>query len=135
MGLSFRTLPEEEWPRLIAEGIEPFASHGLPPVAARPHWRMVVAERDGRIIALSSLRTEILNDWTVTPAARRNPALVAGLWRATKACLDQEGIPVLHTTVGEAQVEVQAMVERLGYVGHPGKVYVLVVDQCVLNGD
>lgn len=133
--LTFRTLPEAEWPRLIAEGVEPFATYGLPPVEARPHWRMIVAERDGRIIGLSSLRTEILNDWAIQPEARRNPAIVVGLWRETKACLDREGIGLIHTTVRDEQVEVQDMVERLGYVGSPGKIYVLITDQCRLNGD
>lgn len=131
--LTFRLLPEVEWPRLIQDGMEPFASQGLPPVEVRANWRIIVAEDDGRIIGLSSLRTEVLNDWTIHPEARRSAHLVTGLWQQTRAVLDQEGVSLVHATVQDDQPEVQSMVERLGYVNAPGKLYVLYVPACLLN--
>lgn len=134
MSLTYRVLPSEEWPRLIHEGIEPFATHGLPDVDKWSGWRMIVAEEDGRIIALSCLRAEVLNDWYIRPDARRNPRLVHELWQQTRHVLDDEGIALLHVTVRDDQPEVQSMVERLGYQGAEGKVYALLVEQCLLNG-
>jgi hypothetical protein len=43
-------------------------------------------------------------------------------------------VSVIHTTVADAQVDVQAMVERLGYVPAEGTLYVMQVAACVLNG-
>jgi hypothetical protein len=129
--LTFRDLPAAEWPNLLRDGIEPFATFGLPPNP--DHWRMVVAEEDGRIMALSSLRNEVLNDWWIHPDAQHSPTLVSGLWLATKAVLDDAGVSRIHATVSDAQPEVQYMVERLGYIPAGGKLYLLYVPDAILN--
>lgn len=129
--LTCRLLPPDEWPRLIEAGFEPFATYGLP--EHPDHWRMIVAEADGQIVGLSSLRNEILNDWNIHPDARYSPSLIVGLWQATKAVLDAEGIDRLHATVSELQPEVQVMIQRLGYVPAAGKLFLLHVPDAVLN--
>lgn len=126
----FRELPEGEWGRLVTDGIEPFATHGLPPP---DHWRMLVAEQDGVIVACSSLYETVHNDWWIAATARSHPALVTGLWQETARILTQAGVELLHATVSDSQPEVQAMVERLGYIPAGGQLYLLHVPECVLN--
>lgn len=126
-----RILPPEEWPKLVRDGIEPFATYGLPDIALRDNWRMVVAEEDGRIIALSSLRTEVLNDWFIAPSARKSPTLVERLWRETKQVLDDAGVRTIHATAGDPGV--QEMLPRLGYFRAPGDLYLLHTADCILN--
>lgn len=128
--LTFRQLPPEEWPRIVEAGIEPFATYGLPDPT---HWIFLVAEQDGGILGVSSLYETVHNDWFIAPAARRHPAIVQGLWNATRAALEEYGVQMIHATVSDAQVEVQAMVERLGYQKAQGQLYVLFVPNCVLN--
>lgn len=128
--LTFRLLPPEEWARLVADGVEPFATYGLPDP---DHWRMLVCEVDGRVVGVSSLYETVHNDWWIAPDARRHPAIVSGLWRETKRVLDEAGIAMVHATVSDIQPEVQAMVERLGYLPAGGKLYLLHVPDCVLN--
>jgi hypothetical protein len=130
MTISFRELPRREWPRLVQDGIEPFASSGLPD---NEHWRMLVCEQDGRIVGASILYDTVHNDWYIAPSARRNPAIVTGLWRETEKVLTAAGLSIVHTTVLDAQPEVQMMVERLGYLPAGGKLYLLHVPDCVLN--
>lgn len=128
--MTFRELPTADWHRLVADGIEPFATHGLPDPE---HWRLVVAEDGGRIVACSSLVETVHNDWFVRPEVQRNPVLVAGLWLATKRVLDDHQVSLIHATVSDYQPDVQAMVERFGYIPAEATLYVLRVDQAVLN--
>jgi hypothetical protein len=127
---TFRELPFGEWARLVTDGIEPFASHGLP---APDHWRMLVAEQAGVIVACSSLYETVHNDWWIAATARHHPALVGGLWRETSRVLAEAGVTLLHATVRDAQPEVQAMVERLGYIPAGGQLYLLHVPDCILT--
>ena len=131
MGLTFRELPVDEWARLIADEIEPFVTVGLPDP---DHAVVVVAEEDGTIQGVSLLLETVINHWSIGSGARRSPSMVSGLWNATKEVLDAKGGPTIHATVADAQVEVQDMVERLGYHSAHGKLYVLDVASCVLNG-
>lgn len=131
--MTFRVLDDSEWSRLVEDGIEPFATHGLPDIPQRKHWRILIAEEAGRIVGASLLHEAVLNHWWIAPAARRQPTVVQGLWDATKAELDRAGVTLLHATVDDKQIEVQQMVERLGYVEGDGKLYVLYVPNCLLN--
>lgn len=128
--MEFRTLDVSEWPLLLRDGIEPFATHGLPDPA---HWVLVAAIEEGRILGVSMLVEQVHNHWFISPDARRSPTLVSKLWQATKQVLDQAGAPTLHVTVADSQVEVQAIVEGLGYTPADGKLYIIQTDACVLN--
>ena len=128
---TFRLLPPEEWTRLVETGMEPFVSFGLPDPE---HWRLIVAEVEGRIIGLSGLYNSVHNDpWWIAPEARHSPTVVRGLWRETKKVLDEAGVSFIYATVADQQPEVQAMVQRLGYVPAPGKLFLLNVADCALN--
>lgn len=131
MHLTFRELPEAEWPRILEAGIEPFATYGLPDPA---HWILVVAEAEGRILGVSSLGEAVHNHWHIQPEARRSPTLVTGLWQATRAALESRGVNLLHTVVDEQLPEVQDMVRRLGYQPAEGTLFQIPVAACVLNG-
>jgi hypothetical protein len=127
---TFRKLPVGEWGRLITDGIEPFASHGLPDP---DHWRMLVGEQNGVIVGVSSLYETVHNDWWIAPNGRNHPALVTGLWRETARELAEAGVTMVHATVRDVQPDVQAMVERLGYLPSGGQLYILYVPDCTLN--
>lgn len=129
--LTFRLLPVAEWGKIVEAGIEPFASRGLPEES--DHWRMLVAEEEGRILGVSCLTEVVQNHWFITPGSRRNPAIVQGLWSATQQLLTEAGVGLLYATVSDDQPEVQDMVERLGYVKAPGQLYLLYVPDCLLN--
>jgi hypothetical protein len=128
--MTFRVLPESEWPRLVEDGIEPFVTEGLPEPG---HWVFVVAEDAGHIVGCSSLVETVQNHWWMAPAVRRSITTFMGLCRATKAVLDAHHVPVIHTTVPESHVDLQAMLERIGFVEAEGKLYILKVDQAVVN--
>ena len=128
--MEFRTLDVSEWPLLIRDGIEPFATHGLPDPG---HWVIVAAIDEGRILGVSMLVEQVHNHWSIASDARRSPTLVSGLWQATKQVLDEAGASVLHVTVSDEQPEVQAMVERLGYTPADGTLYILDTSTCLLN--
>lgn len=128
--MTFRELPPAEWMRLVTDGIEPFATHGLPDPQ---HWRLIVAEENGRIIACSSLVEQVHNHWFIHPAAQKRPQLVSGLWQATKTVLDAAEVQLVHATISDEQPEVQDMVERLGYIPAGGKLYLMPVANAVLN--
>lgn len=129
--LTCRPLLHSEWPLLLDLAIEPFASCGLPD---RDHWIIVGAFDGEALVAISALYETVHNDpWWIAPGYRRSPSLVAEMWRATKAVLDEKGVEGIHVTVRDDQPEVQAMVERLGYTPAPGKLYILRVADAVLN--
>lgn len=128
-GLTVRVLPHDEWFRLFDDGVEPFATTGILPDPA--HWRVIVAERDGRIIGASSLYDTVHNDWWIAPEGQRQTAVGLGLWRQTMQELQAAGVQVIHATVGDPAV--QAIVERLGYVEAPAKLYLLEIGVAPLN--
>lgn len=130
MELTFRELPPAEWDRIVADGIEPYASHGLPDPT---HAVCLVAEFRGHIVGVSLLMETVQNHWSIAPEMQHSPSTVIGLWRETKRVLDAHQIPLIHATVNDAQVDVQAMVEALGYVPADGKLYILSVADAVLN--
>ena len=127
----YRTLDVEEWPRLLTDGIEPYATYGLPEPG---HWIILAAiDEDGTIVGTSTLVETVQNHWYISPHTRRNPVVVDQLWQATRAVLDAHRVETIHATVSDDQPDVQAMVERLGYVPAPGKLYALTVARCLLN--
>ena len=126
--MTFRTLPVEEWHRLVEDGIEPYATYGPPPDAS--HWVLIVAEDDrGRIVGCSSLVETVQNHWYIAPECRREMEVGLGLWKETLRTLQTHGVPQIHATVEDSQVDVQSIVERLGFVPADGLLYVLDVSQ------
>lgn len=123
-------LDPREWHRVVEDGIEPYATYGLPDPA---HAVLIVAEEDGRILAVSTLLEAVHNHWAIQPEARHSPALIAELWRHTKAVLDEAAVPTVHVTVADSQADVAAMVERLGYTPAEGTLYILDPARCLLN--
>lgn len=119
-GIVTRLLPEEEWPRLITAGIEPFATYGLPP---RPEsWRILVAEQDGSILGCSCLRTEVLNDWFLRPEARHSMTIGIKLWDATTALATELGLPNIHATILDPTT--QKLARHLGLEEYPGRLFI-----------
>lgn len=128
--MTTRELPPEEWHKLADQRIEPFATYGLP---APENWRILVAEEGDRIIGVSDLYQTIHNDWWIAEDQRKNPGLIRALWRETKGLLDRAGISFIHATVSDDQPDVQALVQKLGYLPAPGKLFLLHVPDAVLN--
>lgn len=128
--MEFRVLPVWEWSKVLDANIEPYATHGLPDPE---HTILVVAEADGHILGVSHLGEIVVNHWAIAPAARRSPILVEGLWQETERVLIEKGVPAIHTTVADAQVDVRDMIERLGYVPAEGQLYIIGVGQSTLS--
>ena len=129
--MEFRVLDPSEWPLLVRDGIEPYATYGVPDPE---HTILVAALQDGRIMGVSHLGEAVVNHWSIAPSARRSPTMVQGLWRETERILQDKGVPAIHTTVAYAQVEVQQMVEDLGYQPAEGRLYIIGVGDSVLSG-
>lgn len=124
--MNTRELPWSEWPKLVIDRVEPFATHGLPP--ANDHWRIVVTEIDDRIVAAVSLHTQVHFDpWWIADEHRKNPGVVRGLLRESLSILDTVGIDHVFATVAEPAVA--ALAEHLGFRPAPGTLYLLTTTQ------
>lgn len=122
--LTTRQLPPEEWHRILDQGIEPFATHGLP--GDPSHWRLVVAEEDGVIVGLSGLYEAVHNDpWWVAPAYRGHPTILRRLWQEVRSVLDEHDVRMVFATVADDQPDVQQLAERFGFEPAPGRLYLL----------
>jgi hypothetical protein len=122
-----RQLPAEEWARLL--DLEPFASGGLPDPE---HWRIIVAEVDGRIVGFCGLFNTVHWDpWWIDQAYQKHPAVFGGLLRAGLGVLTEFGVQTVHTTVPDIRPDLQALVEHFGFIEAPGKLYVLYVPDAV----
>ena len=123
-GATVRVLPPTEWTRLLP--FEPFASGGLP---TTDQWRIIVAEEAGAIVAFCCVFAAAhWEPWFIAPSHRRNPAVARGLIRAGRDLLRELDIGAAFAVVSDAQLEQQAIVERLGFTPAPGKLYVLAVE-------
>ena len=129
--LEFRVLDPSEWPLLVRDGIEPYATYGLPDPE---HTILIAALQDGRIMGVSNLTEVVVNHWHIAPQARRSPVMVQGLWRETERILIERGVPSIHATVADANVDVQQMVEDLGYEPAEGRLYIIGVGDSILSG-
>ncbi len=129
--MTFRVLDQGEWGRLLVDGIEPFATHGLPDPT---HWILIAAiDDEGRIMGVSSLVEVVHNHWSLDSSVRKNPAVLMGLWEETNRVLHAAGVPSIHATVADSQPDVQALVERLGYLPAEGKLYILDLAQATVR--
>jgi len=114
-----RLLPPDEWDRIAH--IEPYASGGLPDP---DHWRIVVAEDDGRVVGYCALFDTVHWDcWSVDPAYRGNPVVFKDLIEGGVQVMQEHGIDLVHTTVPDGQPEVGGMLERFGFSRAPGTLY------------
>lgn len=118
-----RELPAAEWWRL--EGLPDF-QWGLPD----PHsWRIIVAEEGGpggRIIGYNGVYDAVHSEpcW-IDPAHRHHPGVFRDLWRGTLDVLEDLGEALVHVCVSDELPKQQALVEKMGFVPAPGKLYVL----------
>jgi len=123
-GVTVRRLPPEEW-ATIADW-EPFASGGLPAV---DQWRIIVAEDAGVIVGFCCVFAAAhWEPWSIAPSHRRNPAVARGLIRAGRDLLQELGIEAAFAVVSDAAPEQQAIVERLGFMAAPGKLFTVAVE-------
>ena len=127
-GLTFREVESEEWPRLLA--FEPFASSGLP--EDNGHWRILVAEIDGKIVGCTSVHTQVHWDpWWIAPEHRGNAGIVRGLIRQGGELLDRIGVPHAFVTIEDQNLLSLALARRLGFEEAPGKLYIISIPELV----
>jgi hypothetical protein len=114
-----RILPPEEWGRVAS--IEPFASGGLPDPA---HWRIVVVERDGQIVACCSLFDAVHWDlFWVAESERGNPVVFKELIEGGVTVMDEFDVQQVHTTVPWGNPAIEEMLQRFGFRPAPGTLY------------
>lgn len=120
-----RELPPAEWARLL--GYEPFASGGLPP---SDQWRILVCEVAGEIVGFTCVFAGAhWEPWFVEPAYQRHPGVIRGLIRGGRDLLLANGIGAAFVVVGDDQPELQAQVERMGFVPAPGRLYTIAPEK------
>lgn len=125
MGVTFRELPATEWPMLVVQGIYPYSQAGLPP--DNGHWRILVAEREGKIVGCTSMHTQVHWDPWYVDSAEDGLATVRGLVRQGRDQLETLGIDHVFCTIDDQQLITQKVAERLGFKPAPGKLYLLNV--------
>lgn len=123
--MTIRELPFIEWQRLVTDGAEPYASHGLP--HSDEHWRIIVAEDDtGKIVGAAALHTEVHFDpWWIADSHTGNVAVVRGLLRSSASLLRSLAIDHAFVTIDDQRIATQDQAERLGFVTAPGQLYLL----------
>ena len=123
MDVRVRSLPPEEWSKLLA--FEPFASGGLP---NPDQWRMIVAEEGATIVGFTGLFAGAhWEPWYLDPAARKHPGIARGLIREGLAVMKDLGIDAAYAVVTDDLPEQQALLERFGFTPAPGKLYSVVI--------
>ena len=116
-----RLLPEAEWDKL--KTIEPFASNGLPNAE---HWLVPVVEDQGRIVASCGIFDAVHWDcFQIDDAYQANPVVFKQLLAMAIQTLQDHDVPGAHLTVPHNRPDLQAMVERFGFVEAPGKLYLI----------
>jgi RimJ/RimL family protein N-acetyltransferase len=127
MSVTFRELPAAEWQTLIDQGIFPYAQYGVPP--DNGNWRILVAEREGKIIGCTSLHTQVHWDPWYVDSNEEGLATVRGLIRQGRDVLKTLGIAHAFCTIDDANLITQDIAERLGFKPAPGKLYLLNVTE------
>lgn len=129
--VTIRELPQEEWPRLLEEGVEPYASIGAVPGGHGDNWHIFVAEDEtGVIVATTSLHTQVHFDpWWIAESHRSDPAVVRGLLREARALLEANDIPHVFATIEDTHLATQLVAERLGFQKATGQLYLLDLDK------
>lgn len=123
-GITARLLPPERWEELRDR--EPFNVAGLPVDAE--HWLIPVVEIDGRIVASCALFDTVHWDaFHVDEAWQKHPAVFGKLLEFSVQTLRERGVQGVHITVPDNRPDLQAMVERFGFVPAPGKLYLYQV--------
>jgi hypothetical protein len=118
-----RILPEAEWARVADR--PPFDQVGLPDPA---HWLIPVVEIEGRIVASCAIFDTVHWDaFAIDADCQRHPAIFRCLLDLSVATLQESGVPGAHITVPLDRPDLQAMVERFGFVPAPGRLYIYAV--------
>jgi hypothetical protein len=124
-----RVLPPEEWHRIQA--IPPF-DQGLA-LPDPDHWRILVVEDEaGEIVGTCSLFDTVHWDaWWIDGEHRGKAAVFRLLMDAGLRELREADIGSVHATIHNLRPDLQAIVERFGFISAPGKLYILLVDSHV----
>lgn len=119
--VAIRELPPEEYGRLQAAG-GPLSHLTLAP---SDDARVVVGERDGRIVAYWVAHTVVhLEPLWIDPAHRHRPSLIGGLLREMRALLARLRVPFAWAIIADADLPVNLpMAEKIGFVKVPGGLY------------
>jgi len=122
-----RVLPPEEWDRLRTF---PDFLGGLPDPS---HWRIIVAEDAGQILAYNCLYEAVHAEplW-IRPDHRHHAHLFRDLWRVTKQTLEEAGVDLVHVCVPDTLPGQQRLVEKFGGIPAPGKLYLLEIGKAAL---
>jgi hypothetical protein len=123
--VTFRELPAAEWPTLVEQGIYPYSVVGTP--EPNDNWRILVAERDGKIVGCTTLHTQVHWDPWFVDAKEDGLATVRGLVRQGRDLLTALGVDHVFATIEDQHLITQEMAERLGFRTAPGKLYLLNV--------
>lgn len=117
IGSGVRELPEAEWWRMRA--YEPFTSGGLPEPG---HWRIIVAEDGGEIVAFSCIFLAFHCEPTwIAPDHRHHPKLLLDLWRGVRQTIADLGEGQVFATASPAVAEMWA---KLGFRPSPDRLLV-----------
>lgn len=128
--LSIRELPQDEWERLAE--IEPFATYGIPSGANAEAWKIIVAEVAGEVVGFTGLFNAVhWEPWWIDPNYRQHPGLVRGLIRAGLEMLEDSEVSSVFATVGDEAIA--GLVERLGFIPAPGRLYLLYVPDITIR--
>lgn len=121
-----RELPPTEWPRLSQ--IPPF-DQGLPDPE---HWRILCCEDAGEILGVCGASDQVHWDpWWVHPDHQGKTSVFKQLLEAGLQMFSASDIYGVHVTVPDDRPELQALVERFGFIEAPGKLYLLAVPKGV----
>lgn len=124
--VTFRELPAVEWPRLVEQGIYPYAMSGLPD-PKDGNWRILVAERGGQIVGCTSVHTQVHWDPWYVDSKQDGLSIVRGLIRQGRDLLLDLGIEHAFATIDDQHLITQDLAARLGFTPAPGKLYLLNV--------
>ncbi len=117
--ITSRILPPTEYYKL--KDLGPFTQGVLPDP---DHWRIVVAEDEGRIIGCCALLDTVHWDfWHVDEEYRGNPVVFRDLIVGGVAQMVELGIDLVHTTVPDGKPEIEAMLTRFGFKPAPGRLF------------
>lgn len=122
--MTVRELPIAEWEKL--RDFPPFDIAGIP--SSDEHFKILVAEVDGRIIGLCGLSTQIHWDpWFIDPTHQGKSGVFRALVAEGLGILRAVGAAGVHTTVPLDRPDLVDLVQRFGFIDAPGKLFLLNV--------
>ena len=113
-----------EWEKL--RDFPPFNTGGLP--LSDEHFKILVAEEDGRIIGLCGLSTQIHWDpWYIDSEHQGKAGVFRALVASGLDLLRSVGAAGVHTTVPDDRQDLSELVVKFGFIPAPGRLFLLHV--------